>query len=99
MLAMGRGLNFMFWLGLQEVSGIWARLGEKTASLLGNANLTVAMRLQDGNRTREWIESTAGAAFVSQVSNFQSDESGEFTGARSADLRETSRVDWRDLQG
>ena len=30
MLAMGRGLNFMFWLGFQEVSGIWARLGEKT---------------------------------------------------------------------
>ena len=28
----------------QEVSGIWARLGEKTASLLGNTNLTIAMR-------------------------------------------------------
>ncbi|WP_244593362.1 TraM recognition domain-containing protein [Rhodoblastus acidophilus] len=98
MLAMGRGLNFMFWLGLQEVSGLWARLGEKTASLLGNANLTVAMRLQDANRTREWIEGTAGRTIVSQVSNFQADESGEFTGARSADLRETSRIDWRDLQ-
>ncbi|MBB4200237.1 conjugal transfer protein TraG [Rhodoblastus sphagnicola] len=98
MLAMGRGLNFMFWLGLQEVSGIWARLGEKTASLLGNANLTVAMRLQDANRTREWIEGTAGRTIVSQVSNFQADDSGEFTGARSADLRETSRIDWRDLQ-
>jgi len=98
MLAMGRGLNFMFWLGLQEVSGIWARLGEKTASLLGNANLTVAMRLQDANRTREWIEGTAGRTIVSQVSNFQANDSGEFTGARSADLRETSRIDWRDLQ-
>jgi len=30
-------------------------LGEKTASLLGNANLTVAMRQQDAGRTREWI--------------------------------------------
>lgn len=99
MLAMGRGLNFMFWLGLQEISGIWARLGEKTASLLGNANLTVAMRLQDANRTREWIEGTAGRTIVSQVSNFHSDEFGEFASGRSADLRETSRVDWRDLQG
>ncbi len=56
MLAQGRGLNLMFWLGFQEVSGIWARLGEKTQSLLGNGNLTVAMRQQDANRTREWIE-------------------------------------------
>ena len=32
MLAMGRGLNICFMLGFQEVSGIWARLGEKTAS-------------------------------------------------------------------
>ena len=51
MLAMGRGLNFMFWLGFQEVSGIWARLGEKTQSLFGSANLTIAMRQQDANRT------------------------------------------------
>ena len=51
MLAQGRGLNMMFWLGFQEVSGIWARLGEKTQSLLGNGNLTVAMRQQDANRT------------------------------------------------
>ena len=99
MLAMGRGLNFVFWLGFQEVSGIWARLGEKTQSLLGNANLTVAMHLQDANRTREWIEGTAGRTTVSQVSNFQSGDFGEFSSARSADLREMSRVDWRDLQG
>ena len=60
MLAMGRGLNISFWLGFQELSGIWARLGEKTASLLGNANLTIAMRQQDAQRTRDWIEKTAG---------------------------------------
>ena len=47
MLAMGRGLNISFMLGFQETSGIWARLGEKTASLLGNANFTIAMRQQD----------------------------------------------------
>jgi intracellular multiplication protein IcmO len=99
MLAMGRGLNFMFWLGFQELSGIWARLGEKTASLLSNANLTVAMSLQDAGRTREWIEGTAGQTTVTQVSNFQGEELGEFATSRSADLRVTSRIDWRDLQG
>ena len=55
MLAMGRGLNISFMLGFQETSGIWARLGEKTASLLGNANFTIAMRQQDSGRTREWL--------------------------------------------
>jgi intracellular multiplication protein IcmO len=67
MLAQGRGLNISFMLGFQEVSGIWARLGEKTASLLGNANLTIAMRQQDAGRTREWIEKTAGQTYIAQA--------------------------------
>jgi hypothetical protein len=29
-------------LGFHDVSSIWARLGETTASPLGNANLTIA---------------------------------------------------------
>jgi len=98
MLAMGRGLNFMFWLGFQEVSGIWARLGEKTQSLLGNANLTVAMRQQDANRTRQWLEDTAGKTFVTQAGSYNSSGVGEYSEARQAEVREVSRVDWQDLQ-
>ena len=98
MLAMGRGLNFMFWLGFQEVSGIWARLGEKTQSLLGNANLTVAMRQQDANRTRQWIEDTAGKTYVSQASGYEGGGAGEYSESQHAELREVSRVDWNDLQ-
>ncbi len=44
MLAMGRGLNMAFRIAFQELGGIWSRLGEKTYSLLGNANLTLGMR-------------------------------------------------------
>ena len=66
MLAMGRGINMSFLLGFQEASGIWARLGEKTASLFGNANLTIAMRQQDAGRTREWLEKTAGQTNITQ---------------------------------
>ncbi len=98
MLAMGRGLNLMFWLGFQEVSGIWARLGEKTQSLLGNANLTVAMRQQEANRTRQWIEDTAGKTFVTQASNYHNSGVGEYIEGRQAELREVARVDWNDLQ-
>jgi intracellular multiplication protein IcmO len=98
MLAMGRGLNIMFWLGFQEVSGIWARLGEKTQSLLGNANLTIAMRQQDANRTRQWIEETAGRTYVTQATSYQGGEAGEYREAREATVREVGRVDWNDLQ-
>jgi intracellular multiplication protein IcmO len=34
MYAMARGLNMMSWSTLQEVSGVWAKFGEKTQSLL-----------------------------------------------------------------
>ena len=98
MLAMGRGLNMTFWLAFQEVSGIWARLGEKTASLLGNANLTLAMRQQDANRTREWLEKTAGQTFVTQATSYQGGSVGQYREAQHAEVKQVSRVDWGDLQ-
>ena len=98
MLAMGRGLNIMFWLGFQEVSGIWARLGEKTASLLGNANLTIAMRQQDAQRTRDWIEKTAGQTYVTQATSFQGGSDGVYREAQHAEMRQVARVEWNDLQ-
>ena len=97
MLAMGRGLNISFMLGFQEVSGIWARLGEKTASLLGNANLTIAMRQQDSGRTRDWIEKTAGQTFVTQATAYHGASDGNYREARQAEVRPVSRVDWNDL--
>ena len=98
MLAMGRGLNMMFWLAFQEVGGIHARLGEKTYSLLGNANLTVAMRQQDSARTREWLEKTAGQTYVTQALSYQGGVDGAYREAQSAELRQIARVDWLDLQ-
>ena len=98
MLAMGRGLNISFWLGFQEVSGIWARLGEKTASLLGNANLTIAMRQQDAQRTRDWIEKTAGQTYVTQATSFQGGSDGVYREAQQAEMRQVARVEWNDLQ-
>jgi intracellular multiplication protein IcmO len=98
MLAMGRGLNMMFWLSFQEVSGIWARLGEKTSSLLGNANLTVAMRQQDAERTRRWLEQTAGQTYVTQATAYHGSGVGNYREAQYAEVRERSRIDWNDLQ-
>jgi intracellular multiplication protein IcmO len=97
MLAQGRSLNIMFWLAFQEISGIVARLGEKTQTLLGNANLTVAMRQQDANRTREWIEQTAGQTLVAQASSYRGGDM-QFHDSRHADVRQVARVDWGDLQ-
>jgi intracellular multiplication protein IcmO len=98
MLAMGRGLNVVFWLAFQEVSGIWARLGEKTQSLLGNANLTIAMRQQDANRTRDWLQKTAGETSVTQATTYHGGSVGQYREAQHAEVKQVSRIDWRDLQ-
>jgi intracellular multiplication protein IcmO len=98
MLAMGRGLNVVFWLAFQELSGIWARLGEKTQSLLGNANLTIAMRQQEANRTREWLQKTAGETAVTQATTYHGGGLGQYREAQQADVKQVSRVDWQDLQ-
>jgi intracellular multiplication protein IcmO len=97
MLAMGRGLNISFMLGFQEIAGLWARLGEKTASLLGNANLTIAMRQAESGRTREWLQKAAGETYVTQASSFIGNDDGNYREARQAELRQVSRVDWNDL--
>ncbi|MEO8882994.1 MAG: type IV secretion system DNA-binding domain-containing protein [Devosia sp.] len=98
MLAMGRGLNVVFWLAFQEVSGIWARLGEKTQSLLGNANLTIAMRQQEAQRTREWLQKTAGETSVTQATTYHGGDVGQYREAQHAEVKQVSRVDWQDLQ-
>ena len=98
MLAMGRGLNIAFWLGFQELGGIQARLGERTSSLLGNANLTIAMKQQDSKATREWLEKTAGQAYVTQATSYHGASDGAYREAQTAELRQVSRIDWQDLQ-
>lgn len=98
MLAMGRGLNMSFWLGFQELAGMWARLGDKTDSLLGNANTTIALRQQDANRTRTWLEKTAGTTEVTQATTYHGGAVGEYREAQHAEVRQVSRIDWNDLQ-
>ena len=98
MLAMGRGLGFMFYLGFQEVAGLRARIGDTMYSLLGNANLQILMRLQEGNETRKYIEQTAGDTHVTQASGFSSNDGGTFRENPHAEIRQVSRVNWTDLR-
>ena len=99
MLAMGRGLGFMFYLGFQEVAGLRQRIGDAMYSLLGNANLQILMRLQEGSETRKYVEQTAGDTHVTQASSFQANEYGVFRESMNADVRQTARVNWSDLRG
>ena len=94
MLAQGRGLGLHFLLGFQEAAGLAARIGEKMWSLLGNANLQIIMRLQDGNQTRTYIEKTAGEAHVTQSTSYSSasDLSDAHVAADHAEVRQVRRV-------
>lgn len=100
MLAQGRGLGMHFLLGFQEAAGLLARIGEKMWSLLGNANLQVIMRLQDGNQTRSYVEKTAGEAHVTQSTSYNSssDLSDAHVASDHAEVRQVSRVSWLDVR-
>ena len=67
-------------------------------SLLGNANVQILMRLQEGSETRKYIEQTAGDTHVTQASSFQSNLGGDFHEAPHAEVRQVSRVNWSDLR-
>jgi len=99
MLAMGRGLGFMFYLGFQELPGLKARIGESVYSLLGNANLQILMKLQEGSETRQYVERTAGESEVTQQTSYTATNSGGYRDAQHAEVRRVSRVDWKDLRG
>ena len=98
MFAMGRGINMAFRVAFQELGGIYARLGERMYSLLGNANLTVGMRQQDSGRTREWLEKTAGQSWVTRATSYVGGVDGAYREAHNADLRQVNRVEWQDFQ-
>ena len=87
------------YLSFQEVAGLRQRIGDAMYSLLGNANLQILMRLQEGSETRKYVEQTAGDTHVTQASSFQANEYGMFRESMSADVRQTGRVNWSDLRG
>ena len=97
MLAMGRSLGFSFRLGFQEVPGLRARLGDTLYSLLGNMNIQVLLRLQEGGLTRDYVEKTAGDTFVTQTSGYDQ-SGGSLERSKRATILATSRVSWRDLR-
>ncbi len=100
MLAMARGLRIQFLLGFQEAAGLKARIGERLFSLLGNANLQVIMRLQEGGETRTYVEKTAGTMQVTQSTSFRntSEYTNDSVVSDNSEVREVNRVSWADVR-
>ena len=99
MIAQGRGLGFMFYLGFQEVASLRARIGESMYSLLGNANFQILMRLQEGSETRRYVEQTAGDTNVMQAVSYHANDMGTYHEAQHAEIRRVARIEWNDLRG
>ncbi|MDX5929202.1 type IV secretory system conjugative DNA transfer family protein [Acidiphilium acidophilum] len=99
MMAMGRKLGLFFLLGFQEIVALKVRMGESALSMLGNANLQIITRLQEGSETRSYIEKTAGDTYVTQASRFDATGLGGYSEGMQAEVRQVSRVDWQDVRG
>lgn len=99
MMAMGRKLGLFFLLGFQEIVALKVRMGESALSMLGNANLQIITRLQEGSETRTYIEKTAGDTYVTQASRFDATGVGGYSEGMQAEVRQVSRVDWQDVRG
>lgn len=99
MMAMGRKLGLFFLLGFQEIVALKVRMGESALSMLGNANLQIITRLQEGSETRSYIEKTAGDTYVTQASRFDATGVGGYSESMQAEVRQVSRVDWQDVRG
>jgi intracellular multiplication protein IcmO len=99
MLAMGRRLGFMFYLGFQEGAGLHARVGEAMYALLANADFQILMRLREGGETRRYVEQTTGDTNVMQHNAYHASDPGGDRAARHAGIRRPPCVAWNDLRG
>ncbi|MFC7694822.1 type IV secretion system DNA-binding domain-containing protein [Paeniroseomonas aquatica] len=99
LLQQGRGQGYSFVLGWHDVAGLRARIGDAAYTLLNNAPLQLLMRQHEGGENRRHIESTVGESDTTQITSYRSKDGGAYQEAETAEVRRTSRVDWRDLRG
>ena len=99
--AQARSLGFSVVFAGQDLPAFQKASKEEAASIGANTNIKICMKLEDPMETWEFFSKTAGEAYVTQVSGFQSDARGvmnNYMDNRGAQVVKQARVDLMDLK-
>jgi len=74
--AQARSLGFSVIFAGQDLPAFEKASKEEAASIGANTNIKICMKLEDPMQTWEFFQKTAGEAYVTHVSGFQSEARG-----------------------
>lgn len=99
--AQARSLGFSVVFAGQDLPAFQKASKEEAASIGANTNIKICMKLEDPMETWEFFSKTAGEAYVTHVSGFQSDSRGvmnNYMDNKGAQLEKRARIDLMDLK-
>jgi intracellular multiplication protein IcmO len=99
--AQARSLGFSVIFAGQDLPAFEKASKEEAASIGANTNIKICMKLEDPMQTWEFFQKTAGEAYVTHVSGFQSEARGlmnNYLDNRGAQLEKRARIDLMDLK-
>lgn len=99
--AQARSLGFSVVFAGQDLPAFEKASKEEAASIGANTNIKICMKLEDPMQTWEFFQKTAGEAYVTHVSGFQSEARGllnSYLDNRGAQLEKRARIDLMDLK-
>lgn len=99
--AQARSLGFSVIFAGQDLPAFEKASKEEAASIGANTNIKICMKLEDPMQTWEFFQKTAGEAYVTHVSGFQSEARGllnSYLDNKGAQLEKRARIDLMDLK-
>ncbi len=76
MAAQARSLGFSLVFSAQDLPALEKRVKEEARSITANCNIKIFGKLEDPTQTKEFFEKTVGESLVTEMSGFQTDNSG-----------------------
>lgn len=99
--AQARSLGFSTVFAGQDLPAFQKASKEEAASIGGNTNIKICMKLEDPVETWEFFSKTAGEAYVTKVDAFQTRAQSmlnQYLDTRSASSEKRARIDLLDLK-
>ena len=102
MPAQARSLGFSMVFAGQDLPAFEKASPEEAASILGNCNIKIFMKLEEPEKTFKLAESSAGEAYVTVTGGFNNSSGGmvglNYMDNQNASVEKRSRIEMRDLK-